>query len=93
MKVAQQFLKCIALRSATWNRRDFRPITAFFRFVNYNFNSHDSNSRLGNAPQMLRRPLTIRNASSGVAMSPAPSVWSEFLLLGFKKFESLVTKI
>src|SRR5215510_4005444 len=39
----KQFLKCIALRGATRDRRDFRPITAFFRFVNYDFEFHDSN--------------------------------------------------
>jgi len=49
VKVAKQLLKCIALCGATWNRRDFRPITAFFCFVNYNFEFHDLDYTLAQA--------------------------------------------
>src|SRR5262245_23241946 len=49
VKVAKQLLKCIALRGATWNPRDFRPITAFFCFVNYNFEFHDLDYTLAQA--------------------------------------------
>jgi len=41
MKILHEFFHAVALRSATWNRGDFGPKAALFRFMHDDFDLHD----------------------------------------------------
>jgi len=40
IEILKKLLKRFTLRSTTGNRRNFRLVATFFRFVNYNFYLH-----------------------------------------------------
>jgi len=41
MEILLEFFHAVALRSTAWNRGDFGPKAAFFRFMHDDFDLHD----------------------------------------------------
>ena len=58
VNVRQKLFKSVALRRAAGNRRDFRPIPAFFRFVDDSFEFHGRSVR-DSAQQCNAHPIAI----------------------------------